>query len=141
MPGQPIPSELKEKGLIWLLPPYCWSHRQIARKLKISASVVSKWRCELVEQGLLPENEKITSVDVEDWTPEQVKEWRAISIQAHEKKLTENIRTDRALRDAKNKLRELEKELKRKDKALAEAAALLILREKFNALWDNSEED
>ena len=45
MPGQPIPSELKEKGLIWLLPPYCWSHRQIARKLKISASVVSKWRC------------------------------------------------------------------------------------------------
>ena len=72
---------------------------------------------------------------------EQVKEWRAISIQAHEKKLTENIRTDRALRDAKNKLRELEKELKRKDKALAEAAALLILREKFNALWDNSEED
>ena len=71
MPGQPIPSELKEKGLIWLLPPYCWSHRQIARKLKISASVVSKWRCELVEQGLLPENEKITSVDVEDWTPER----------------------------------------------------------------------
>lgn len=170
MPGQPIPSELKEKGLIWLLPPYCWSHRQIARKLKISASVVSKWRYELVEQGLLPENEKITSVDVEDWTPErrfsvvletatlsemeladycrrmglfveQVKEWRAISIQAHEKKLTENIRTDRALRDAKNKLRELEKELKRKDKALVEAAALLILREKFNALWDNSEED
>ena len=60
MPGQPIPSELKEKGLIWLLPPYCWSHRQIARKLKISASVVSKWRYELVEQGLLPENEKIT---------------------------------------------------------------------------------
>ncbi len=71
MPGQPIPSELREKGLIWLLPPYCWSHRQIARKLKISASVVSKWRCELVEQGLLPENENITSVDVEDWTPER----------------------------------------------------------------------
>lgn len=64
MPGQSIPSELKEKGLIWLLPPYCWSHRQIARKLKNSASVVSKWRCELMEQGLLPENEKITSVDV-----------------------------------------------------------------------------
>ncbi|WP_237730060.1 MULTISPECIES: hypothetical protein [Lelliottia] len=65
-------------------------------------------------QGLLPKNEKITSVDGEVWTPErrfsvvldtatlsemeladycrrmglfveQVKEWRAISIQAHEK--------------------------------------------------------
>ncbi|WP_237730061.1 MULTISPECIES: transposase [Lelliottia] len=57
------------------------------------------------------------------------------------KKTDGNIRTDRALRDARNKLRELEKELQRKDKALAEAAALLMLREKFNALWDNSEED
>lgn len=170
MPGQPIPIEFKEKGLIWLLPPYCWSHPQIARKLKISASVVSKWRCELVEQGLLPENEKITSVDGEDWTPErrfsvvletatlsemeladycrrmglfveQVKEWRVISIKAHEMKLTENRRADKELREIRGRLRELEKELTRKDKALAEAAALLMLREKFNALWDNSEED
>lgn len=169
MPGQPIPSELKEKGLIWLLPPYCWSHRQIARRLKINTSVVSKWRCELVEQGLLPENENITSVDVEGWTPErrftvvfetatlsemeladycrhmglfveQVKEWRAISIQAHEMKMAESRRADKELREAKTRLRELEKELPRKDKALAEAVALLMLREKFNALRDNSEE-
>ncbi|HFR5739662.1 TPA: hypothetical protein ACHWWO_004084 [Escherichia coli] len=46
--------------------------------------------------------------------------------------MTENIRTDRALRDAKNKLRELEKELKRKDKALAEAAAPGILETKLS---------
>ncbi|EJI4859050.1 helix-turn-helix domain-containing protein [Salmonella enterica] len=53
MQGYETPIDVKEKGLIWLLPPYCWSHRQIARKLNISASVVSKWRSELVEQGLL----------------------------------------------------------------------------------------
>lgn len=47
---------------------------------------------------------------------------------------------DKELREAKTRLRELEKELLRKDKALAEAGALLMLREKFNALWDNSEE-
>ncbi|SFU98738.1 transposase [Xenorhabdus koppenhoeferi] len=71
---------------------------------------------------------------------EQVKEWQVISIQAHEIKLTENRRADKELREARSKLRELEKALRRKNKALAEAAALLILREKFNALWDNSEE-
>lgn len=170
MQGHETPINIKAKDLIWLLPPYCWPHRQIARKLNISASVVSKWRSELVEQGLLPENEKITSVDSEEWTPErrfsvaletatlsemeladycrrmglsveQVKDWRAISIQAHEVKLAENLRADKTLREAKSKVRELEKELTRKDKALAEAAALLMLREKFNALWDNSEED
>lgn len=72
---------------------------------------------------------------------EQVKEWQVISIQAHEMKMTENRRADKALREIWSRLRELEKELLRKDKALAEAAALLILREKFNALRDNSEED
>ncbi|EHL2774288.1 hypothetical protein KCE64_005310 [Salmonella enterica subsp. enterica serovar Hvittingfoss] len=55
-------------------------------------------------------------------------------------KLTENRRADKELREIRSRLRELEKELTRKDKALAEAAALLMLREKFNALWDNSEE-
>ncbi|MDY9474553.1 transposase, partial [Escherichia coli] len=65
---------------------------------------------------------------------------RAISIQAHEMKMAESRRADKELREAKTQLRELEKELLRKDKALAEAAALLMLREKFNALWDNSEE-
>lgn len=48
-------------------------------------------------------------------------------------KMTENRRADKELREAKTRLRELEKELLRKDKALAEAAALLMLREKFNA--------
>ncbi|HBD3717409.1 TPA: transposase [Escherichia coli] len=71
---------------------------------------------------------------------EQVKEWRVISIQAHEMKMAESRRADKELREAKTRLRELEKELLRKDKALAEATALLMLREKFNALWDNSEE-
>ncbi|MGQ3665297.1 IS3 family transposase [Citrobacter braakii] len=166
MPQQPVPIDVKEKGVIWLLPPYSWSLRQVARKLELSPSVVAKWRLELVQKGLLPENEKISSVDGNEWTPErrfsvvletatlsemdladycrrmglfveQVKEWRMISVKAHEMKMTENLRTDKALRETRSRLRELEKELLRKDKALAEAAALLMLREKFNALWDN----
>jgi hypothetical protein len=33
----------------------------------------------------------------------------------------------------------LERELRRKDKALAEAAALLVLQKKFQALWEEEE--
>jgi hypothetical protein len=33
----------------------------------------------------------------------------------------------------KKRIKELEKELRRKDKSLAEAAALLVLRKKFNS--------
>jgi transposase len=35
----------------------------------------------------------------------------------------------------------LEKELRRKDKALAETAALLVLRKKANAIWGEAEDE
>jgi transposase-like protein len=37
------------------------------------------------------------------------------------------------------RIKELERELRRKEKALAEAAALLVLRKKLNALWGEAE--
>lgn len=39
------------------------------------------------------------------------------------------------------RVRELEKELGRKDKALAEAAALLVLQKKVRALWGDEDDD
>lgn len=40
----------KPTGTVGLYLPLCCSHRQIAPKMKISASGVSDWRYELVEQ-------------------------------------------------------------------------------------------
>jgi transposase-like protein len=42
---------------------------------------------------------------------------------------------------AARRLRELERELRRKDKALAEAAALLILQKKVRAIWGAEDDD
>lgn len=39
------------------------------------------------------------------------------------------------------KIQQLEKDIKRKDRALAEASALLILQKKVNLIWGNSDED
>ena len=39
------------------------------------------------------------------------------------------------------RIRELERELARKEKALAEAAALLILKKKAQALWGDEDDD
>ena len=48
----------------------------------------------------------------------------------------------RRQRNAEQKrMRKLESELKRKDKALAEAAALLVLSKKVQALWGDHEDD
>jgi hypothetical protein len=47
----------------------------------------------------------------------------------------EQSKTDR------KRIKQLEKELLRKEKALAEAAALIILRKKAQAIWGDPEED
>jgi hypothetical protein len=39
------------------------------------------------------------------------------------------------------RVRELEKQLRRKDKALAETAALLVLQKKVQAIWGDEDED
>ena len=43
--------------------------------------------------------------------------------------------------NTQKRIRQLEQELRRKDKALAEAAALLILQKKLDAYWSNVDED
>jgi hypothetical protein len=45
----------------------------------------------------------------------------------------------RALKALQNELDDVRKDLLRKEKALAEAAALLVLQKKFRALWDNAD--
>lgn len=44
------------------------------------------------------------------------------------------------LQQTKKKLKEIERELVRKDKALAELAALLVLKKKAAAIWGDDEE-
>ena len=67
--------------------------------------------------------------------PEQVKRWREACEQAN----TTGGESARPIRAAvaaeKKRIKELERELRRKEKALAETAALLILRKKADAIW------
>ncbi len=47
--------------------------------------------------------------------------------------------TKLALRDLQTRHDVLQRELRRKEKALAEAAALLVLQKKFQALWEDGD--
>lgn len=74
---------------------------------------------------------------------EEVKTWISSCVNANGVKADrEDVKELKAskIEDSK-KIKELEKELNRKEKALAEAAALLILRKKLQAILGDSEED
>jgi transposase-like protein len=73
--------------------------------------------------------------------PEQISAWRAACRSANAN-ATEQAREQRQQsKEDRKRIQQLEKELQRKEKALAEAAALLILRKKAQAIWGSNEDD
>lgn len=72
---------------------------------------------------------------------EDVKAWREQCLRANATKSKDPQKLEQELKDEKEKTKTLEKELSRKEKALAETAALLVLRKKAQAIWGDPEED
>jgi len=70
--------------------------------------------------------------------PEQIQQWRRTCSEANE---TRSRRAEQAqTREHKRTIKQLRSELDRKEKALAETAALLVLRKKAQALWGEVED-
>lgn len=67
---------------------------------------------------------------------EELEEWRRALVAALDPKAAK--RQEKA--DAK-RIKKLERELRNKEKALAEAAAILVLRKKAQALWGDEDDD
>jgi hypothetical protein len=71
---------------------------------------------------------------------EQVRAWRAACEQANARQEAEAANQAQRHKADKRRIKELERELHRKEKALAEAAALLVLAKKYRALPQQDED-
>lgn len=87
----------------------------------------------VVESSRLTEDELGAFLRREGLHEATLRQWRASAL--------EGLGPQRATRSEQKRLQELEKELRRKDKALAEAAALLVLQKKARAIWGDGEDD
>ena len=72
--------------------------------------------------------------------PEQIRQWRAACEQANDWDRTQNRRLKETRREDEKRIKELGRELRQKEKALAETAALLMLRKKAQAIWGTGED-
>jgi len=52
-----------------------------------------------------------------------------------------DIKKQTETKKLRNEIKELKKDLHRKNKALAETAALLVLQKKVNAIWGSDEDN
>ena len=102
---------------------YKWSPEQKLKALIDTASLSES------EIGAYLRKEGIFSSQLEEWKKEILTS------------LTPSQKLKVAKDDRDQKIKNLEREILRKDKALAEATALLILQKKVNLIWGNRDED
>ncbi len=159
--------ERKEALLRRLLPPESMPVAQLARVAGVSEQTLYNWRKKLREQGsLVPasnrqgedkssqekfaivletaalnEHELAAYCRQHGLLVEQIAEWKETCAQANARTGTQSKALREQLLTERKHSKKLEKELQRKEKALAETAALLVLRKKLNAIWGEAEDD
>lgn len=150
-----------------MLPPNNVPLGQLAKEEGISEATLAKWRAEARAKGrLLPdanagpegwtsrdklaaviETASMNAADLGEYCrrrgvyPEQLSVWREACERANEWERAATSRITRETKDDKKRIKDLERELARKEKALAEAAALIILRKKAEAIRGRGGED
>lgn len=67
--------------------------------------------------------------------------WKEQCLKANQAAMEDPQELKVSLKEEKARVNQLEKELRMKEKALAETAALLVLRKKANAIWGDPEEE
>ena len=87
----------------------------------------------VVESSRLTDDELGAFLRREGLHEATLRQWRAAAL--------EGLGPQRVTRSEQKRVQELEKQLRRKDKALAEAAALLVLQKKVQALWGDGDDD
>ncbi len=72
---------------------------------------------------------------------EQITAWKENCLQGNAAVVNQSKEEKRQAQLVRNEVKELKRELRRKDQALAETAALLVLRKKMHAIWGEDEDE
>ena len=150
-----------------MMPPNAQSVAQIHRDTGVSEPTLYHWRNQYKNRGHLvpadpsnPENwsgqDKLAAV-IETASlneqalseycrkkglyAEQIARWKSLALGGYEAQGRLSADERQELKQVRKDRRQIEKALKRKEKALAEVAALLVLSKKCHAIWGEAEED
>lgn len=142
----------KDRAVARLLPPESADVNVVALQVGVSASTLERWRSDALVSGKksggwtaaarfeavlttasMSEEQKNVWCRAQGIYPSELDEWRAAATEALGQPGSSNVASGSAAE--RQRIRELERELRRKDKALAEAAALLVLSKNIEAIF------
>jgi transposase-like protein len=143
----------KDRAVARLLPPESASVEAVSRELGIGVGTLERWRAEalaspaktpiwtatarleaVIATATMDESAKSAWCREKGVYPAELDKWREEAIAALG--APEEARASpQQTRQARRRIQELERELRRKDKALAETTALLVLSKKLSAVF------
>jgi len=158
--------ERKDSILNKLLPPHNMTVAALSREQGVSVQTLYNWRNQAKQEGkpvpgktsssehwsaqtklaVVVETQPLSASQLSEYCrekglyPEQVERWREECLQGFTQSKSNRQQEQRQRREDKTQIKQLKKELRRKEKALAETAALLVLRKKLQAFWPEEEE-
>lgn len=153
--------EIKASAIERMMPPNNESVTQLTEELGISDATLYTWRQEARAKGYAVPGTKKTSdkwssedkflVVLETYAmnetelstycrekglyKEQIEAWKKTCLTAHNQDTDQTKQLKKNSKEEQERIKGLEKELRQKEKALAEAASLLLLRKKARAIW------
>jgi transposase-like protein len=156
--------EFKEKLIKLMLPPKNKSVKELVEEYHIHEQTLYRWRKEAKSKGtvyqdnkgtkqkyskemqlqIIIETSQLNSHDLSEYCrrkgiyAEEIAAWKKAYINGE---TDEQSKIKQELKDKDAELKRTKKELDRKEKALAEAAALLVLKKKMQAIWNSDEEN
>ena len=142
-----------------LLPPESASPEGVAREIGVGAGTLERWRSDALSR---PARQRVwtaaarfdavlTTAAVNEtgksaWCrtngvyPQELEQWRQSATQALAEPEEARASPQQTKHD-RRRIQELERELRRKDRALAETAALLVLSKKVAAIFNKGEDE
>jgi len=147
----------KDRAVARLLPPESAALDVVGREIGIGPETLQRWRADarsrperervwsagarldaVIATAALTESSKSAWCREQGLYPAELERWRA-SAQAALATPEEARASPQATRQDRKRIKELERELLRKDRALAETAALLVLSKKVEAIFRKGE--
>lgn len=165
--GKRYTEDMKEPILKRMMPPNNESISQLSKEFGITEPTLYKWRKEARLAGnptpgsgqgseqwssedkflVVMETYAMNESDLAEYCrkkglyKEQIISWREVCLNANAREKDQSKQLGLELKEERKRAKTLEKDLLKKEKALAEAAALLLLRKKAQAIWGDQEEE
>ena len=159
--------EFKEAQVKKMMQPNAVSIPELAKELGISSTSLYNWRKAYQNKGIavpaqtkqgtkwsaedkfavVVETISLNEADLGEYCRSkglyavEIKQWKQDALSGYEKQGQQKQKISTVEKKNEQKIKRLEAELRRKDKALAETATLLVLSKKCQAIWGENEED